>query len=62
MEYVNNPSVNYRSYISIVESGTAVVTSAGKLPSKHIIHVVSPIWTGGDNGEEAKLALCVVNA
>jgi O-acetyl-ADP-ribose deacetylase (regulator of RNase III) len=46
----------------ILEVGTAVVTSAGRLQAKFIIHVVSPIWNGGDNGEEERLALAVVNA
>jgi O-acetyl-ADP-ribose deacetylase (regulator of RNase III) len=46
----------------ILEVGTAVVTTAGRLSAKFIIHVVSPIWNGGDNGEEERLALAVVNA
>ncbi|MDO4534043.1 MAG: macro domain-containing protein [Coriobacteriia bacterium] len=31
--------------------GDAVATPAFKLPAKHIIHAVGPIWQGGDNGE-----------
>jgi O-acetyl-ADP-ribose deacetylase (regulator of RNase III) len=46
----------------ILEVGTAVITSAGRLNAKYIIHVVSPIWNGGDMGEEERLALAVVNA
>jgi O-acetyl-ADP-ribose deacetylase (regulator of RNase III) len=46
----------------ILEVGTAVVTTAGRLQARYIIHVVSPIWNGGDNGEEERLALAVVNA
>lgn len=45
-----------------MEVGTAVVTSAGKLQAKYIIHVVSPIWSGGQNGEMEKLAVAVQNA
>ena len=31
--------------------GDAVATPAFKLPAKHIIHAVGPIWPGGDAGE-----------
>ena len=44
-----------------MDIGTAVVTSGGSLQAKHIIHVVSPIWNGGDNNEEEKLGLAVQN-
>jgi hypothetical protein len=46
----------------ILDIGTAVVTVAGNLPAKYIIHVVSPIWSGGENGEEEKLGQAVFNA
>jgi putative ATPase len=45
----------------ILEIGTAVVTSAGNLKAKYIIHVVSPVWNGGENGEEEKLAQAIFN-
>ncbi len=45
-----------------MDIGTAVVTVAGSLPAKYIIHVVSPIWSGGENGEEEKLGLAVINS
>ncbi len=45
-----------------LELGSAHVTSAGNLKAKHIIHVVCPIWMGGGNGEEDRLAECVINA
>ena len=31
--------------------GQAVVTSAGKLPAKFVIHAVGPVWNGGNNDE-----------
>jgi O-acetyl-ADP-ribose deacetylase len=38
------------------EVGKAVITTAGKLPAKYVIHAVGPIWYGGDNNEEKLLA------
>lgn len=47
---------------SIVPIGSAVHTPAGHLKAKYIIHVITPIWNGGSNQEEAKLGECVLNA
>jgi O-acetyl-ADP-ribose deacetylase (regulator of RNase III) len=35
--------------------GRAVVTGAGQLPAKHVIHAVGPIWQGGTQGEDETL-------
>lgn len=37
-------------------TGSAVLTGAGRLPAKHVIHAVGPRWRGGEAGEEALLA------
>lgn len=40
----------------------AVITTAGNLPSKFVIHTVGPVWNGGQNDEEEKLADCYKNS
>ena len=37
------------------EPGEAVITSAGRLSAKYVIHTVGPVWQGGNFGEEAIL-------
>ena len=38
------------------DTGSAVATTAGRLPAKHVIHAVAPIWRGGRSGEDELLA------
>lgn len=35
--------------------GEAVITTAGKLPAKFVIHTVGPVWQGGNNQEDKLL-------
>lgn len=44
------------------DTGQAKATGAYRLPARHVIHTVGPVWTGGDAGEPALLASCYRNA
>lgn len=37
--------------IGRLDPGRAVITTAGNLPARHVIHTVGPIWRGGHRGE-----------
>jgi len=39
-------------------TGEARITKGYRLPARHVIHTVGPIWQGGNAGEEALLAKC----
>ena len=42
--------------------GEAVITTAGNLPAKHVVHTVGPVWNGGDKNEEKLLSLAYLNS
>ncbi|MHA6697865.1 O-acetyl-ADP-ribose deacetylase [Chryseobacterium sp. A321] len=42
--------------------GEAVITSAGKLPARYVIHTVGPVWNEGNNNEENLLSLAYYNS
>lgn len=39
-------------------TGTAVITTGGNLPAKHIIHTAGPVWEGGNSNEPNLLSSC----
>ncbi|SEK83762.1 O-acetyl-ADP-ribose deacetylase (regulator of RNase III), contains Macro domain [Chitinophaga rupis] len=43
-------------------TGEAVITTAGRLPAKYVIHTVGPVWNGGHKKEAEKLASCYRNS
>lgn len=44
------------------ETGKAVITSAGNMPAKFVIHTVGPVWHGGKRNEEKLLGDCYKNS
>jgi O-acetyl-ADP-ribose deacetylase len=39
-------------------TGDAKVTHGYRLPARHVIHAVGPVWYGGGHGEDGLLASC----
>jgi O-acetyl-ADP-ribose deacetylase (regulator of RNase III) len=39
-------------------TGAAVITAAGRLKARFVIHTVGPVWQGGASGEAELLARC----
>jgi O-acetyl-ADP-ribose deacetylase len=39
-------------------TGSAKITRGYALEAKHVIHAVGPVWSGGDQNEDALLASC----
>ncbi len=44
------------------ETGEAVLTTAGNLPAKYVIHTVGPVWNGGASQEDELLENCYLNS
>jgi O-acetyl-ADP-ribose deacetylase (regulator of RNase III) len=44
------------------ETGGAKITRGYRLPARHVIHAVGPVWNGGNAGEDQALASCYVSA
>lgn len=44
------------------KTGQAVITTAGDLPARFVIHTVGPVWNGGKKNEASLLAACYRNS
>lgn len=54
--------IEIRSRQGKCKTGEAVVTSAGNLPAKYVIHTVGPVWNGNEEKESGLLANCYKNS
>ncbi|SFN41993.1 O-acetyl-ADP-ribose deacetylase (regulator of RNase III), contains Macro domain [Chitinophaga sp. YR627] len=43
-------------------TGEAVITTAGKLPAKYVIHTVGPVWNKGNDEEKRLLRNAYINS
>ncbi len=43
-------------------TGEVRITRGYRLPARHVIHTVGPVWHGGGHGEPALLAACYANS
>ena len=43
-------------------TGEAKITKGYRLPARHVIHTVGPVWRGGEQGEPDLLATCYRNS
>ena len=44
------------------KTGEAKITKGYRLPARHVIHTVGPVWRGGDQGEPDLLVACYRNS
>jgi O-acetyl-ADP-ribose deacetylase (regulator of RNase III) len=44
------------------KTGGARITRGYRLPARHVIHAVGPVWGGGRAGEDQALASCYIRA
>src|ERR1035438_6394599 len=44
------------------KTGRAKITRGYRLPARHVIHAVGPVWNGGQAGEDQALASCYFGA
>lgn len=44
------------------KTGEAKITRGYRLPARHVIHTVGPVWRGGDQGEPDLLVACYRNS
>ena len=43
-------------------TGEARITGGYRLPARHVVHTVGPVWRGGGGGEPGLLAACYRNS
>jgi len=56
---VQRESTAWVRHHGLVGVGQAAITTAGAMPARHVVHVVGPVYHGGDSGEEEHLRAAV---
>lgn len=51
----------YKKQAGELPNWESVITNAGKLKAKFVIHTVGPVWNNGNNNEIEKLSNCYKN-
>jgi O-acetyl-ADP-ribose deacetylase (regulator of RNase III) len=54
--------IREQDYPGGLPAGEAVITTAGELPARHVVHTVGPVWRGGNAGEVVLLAAAYRNS
>lgn len=54
--------IKIRNKIGECKTGQAVITTAGFLKAKYVIHTVGPIWEDGKHNEDEFLKSCYINS
>lgn len=52
----------YRDKNGKLATGDAIITTAGNMPARYVIHTVGPVWEGGKNNEAELLANAYKNS
>lgn len=55
-------AVRAERYPEGLPTGEAVITTAGRMTARYVIHTVGPVYHGGNSGEAGKLGDCYRNA
>ena len=55
-------SIRATRYPDGLPTGGAVITTAGRMPARHVIHTVGPVYGGGGPDKADKLAQCYANS
>ncbi|MDF2628808.1 MAG: O-acetyl-ADP-ribose deacetylase [Symbiobacteriaceae bacterium] len=51
-----------RHRLGCCPTGEAVITTAGRLPARYVVHTVGPVWQGGRSGESELLRAAYWNS
>lgn len=59
---IDQQCMDIRRRLGGCKTGEIVVTDAGNLDARYVIHTVGPVWKGGEKKEEESLYSCYANS